>query len=70
MSTAEKPTAADQQEADHEEICRLVAAGLPVTDPELRRRVRERSEGARREIYERHGLVDWAVPMNREARDE
>jgi hypothetical protein len=70
MSTAEKPKAVEQKEADHDEICRLVAAGQKVTDPELIRRVRERSEAVQKEIRDRFGVVEWAVEMVREARDE
>ena len=69
MSTAEKAPAT-QDQADLEEVCRLVAAGQKVTDPELLRRIQERSEASRKQIRERFGVVDWAVPMIREARDE
>lgn len=41
-----------------------------MTDPELRRRIRERADGVRREILETHGMVEWAVEMVRDARDE
>ncbi len=71
MSTIEKPPATDPQaDADAEEVLRLVCEGKPVTDPELRRRVHERAQRVRQEIVERYGIVDWAVPMIREARDE
>jgi hypothetical protein len=59
-----------QAEADSKEVARLVAEGKRVTDPELRRRVTERAEKVRREIFEKHGVVDWAVDMIRDARDE
>jgi hypothetical protein len=55
--------------ADLAEVCRLVASGQRVTDPELLKRIRERSEKATREIFERHGLLDIAVPYIRELRD-
>ncbi len=67
MSTIDRPSAQEQAQADHEEVCRLVAAGKRVTDPELRRRIAER---VRQEILEKHGVVEWAVEMIRDARDE
>ena len=65
MGTVEKPSA----KADLEEVCRLWAEGKPVTDPELIRRVRERSVAARRAVFERSGLLDIAVPAIRALRD-
>jgi hypothetical protein len=56
--------------ADMEEICRLVGEGKRVTDPELFQRIRERSEAAQRETFEKYVLVEWAVDLIREARDE
>jgi hypothetical protein len=41
-----------------------------VSDPELRRRIRARAEKVRQEILEKHGVVEWAVDMIRDARDE
>jgi hypothetical protein len=52
------------------EVCRLIAEGKRVTDPELRRRIRERSEAVQREVLEKFGVVEWAVDLIREARDE
>jgi hypothetical protein len=46
-----------------------LAEGKPVTDPELIRRVRERSVAARRAVFERSGLLDIAVPAIRALRD-
>ena len=40
-----------------------------MTDPELIRRVRERSVAARRAVFERNGLLDIAVPAIRALRD-
>jgi hypothetical protein len=65
---AEKP-AAMQERDDVEEVFRLYAEGKPVTDPDLIRRIRERSEAARRAIFERNGLLDIAVPSIRALRD-
>ena len=56
--------------ADMDEVCRLVSEGKRVTDPELLKRIRERSEAVQREILEKHGVVEWAVDLIREARDE
>ena len=53
-----------------DEVCRLIAVGQPIDDPELLNRIRARSEAARRAIFEEHGPVEWAVEMIREARDE
>jgi hypothetical protein len=69
MSTIDRSQAA-QEQADAEEVMRLVAEGKRVTDPELLRRVQERAERVRRQIVERHGIVEWAVDLIRETRDE
>jgi hypothetical protein len=54
--------------ADVQEVYRLMAEGRPVTDPGLIKRVRERSEAARRAVFERNGLLDVAVPLIRALR--
>lgn len=41
-----------------------------MTDPELRERIRARAEEERQQIAEKHGVVEWAVDMIRDARDE
>ncbi len=56
--------------ADLEEVSRLVSEGKPVTDPALLKRIYERSEEIQRQIREKHGVVEWAVALIREARDE
>jgi hypothetical protein len=61
---------ATQEQADREEVTRLVSQGKRVTDPELRRRITERGDAARRAMLERHGVRDIAVELLREARDE
>jgi hypothetical protein len=69
--TLERETAIDPQErADMDEVSRILAEGKRVTDPELRRRITERSAAVQREILERFGVVDWAVDLIREGRDE
>jgi hypothetical protein len=71
MSTShETEPALSQQERDSAEVRRLFAEGKPVTDPELIRRIRERSEAARKAVFERNGLLDVAVPFIRELREE
>jgi hypothetical protein len=59
-----------QAEADIAEVARLVAEGKRVTDPELLRRIRQRSEALRREMLRTQGLTDIAVDLVRESRDE
>ena len=63
-------TPATQERADMTEVLRLVSEGKRVTDPELRRRVAERSEAVQRQIRDRFGVVEWAVDLIREGRDE
>ncbi len=41
-----------------------------MTDPELRRRIMQRGDAARRVMLERHGVRDIAVELLREPRDE
>ena len=57
------------QESDLEAVFGLFAEGRPVTDPELIRRIRERSEAARQVVSERNGVLDIAVPYVRALRD-
>lgn len=59
-----------QEQANSQEVARLIAGGKKVSDPELRRRIRARAEIVRQEILEKHGVVEWAVDMIRDARDE
>jgi len=49
-------------------VAERVASGQPVP-PEVVRRVRERAERIRREVLERHGVLDIGVPAIRELRD-
>jgi len=58
-----------QERDDLEEVYRLCAEGKRVTDSDLIRRIRERSEAARRAVFERNGLLDIAVPSIRALRD-
>jgi len=55
--------------ADHEEVARAGAERRPV-DLEVSKRVRERAARIREEIVRSHGMLDVAVELIREARDE
>ena len=55
--------------ADLKEVCRQAASG-GVRDPELLRRIQERSAKAREEILQKHGVLNVAVDLIREIRDE
>ncbi len=70
MPTVEKPPAVDQVEADRKEIDRLFSEGTRVTDPDLRRRIQERADRVRQEMFEKHGLTNIAAELIREVRDE
>jgi hypothetical protein len=59
-----------QVEADVAEVVRLVSEGKRVTDPELLRRIRERSDALRCEMMETQGVTNIAVELVRESRDE
>ena len=65
MAIVNKPS---QEQEDAEEVMRLVMEGKRVTDPALIRRVQQRAEKVRREIVEKHGVVEWAVDLIRDAR--
>ena len=62
--------AIEQEQADRQEVMRLVQAGQRVTDPDLRRRIQERGDFARQAMFERNGVTDIAVELIREGRDE
>ncbi len=55
--------------ADLEEVLRQAARGR-VTDPDLIRRVTRRAEQVRQEILREHGILNVAVDLIREGRDE
>jgi hypothetical protein len=56
--------------ADMEEVVRLISEGKRVTDPSLLKRIHDRAEAVRRHAREKYGVVEWAVDLIREARDE
>ncbi len=66
MNMLERPS----PQSDLEVVCRMIAEGRKVTDPDLLNRLRERSEQATRGVLGRHGLLDVAVDLIRESRDE
>jgi hypothetical protein len=55
--------------ADMQAVVEAVAAGRPVA-PEVARRIRERSEKARQENLDQHGVRAVAVDLIREVRGE
>jgi len=55
--------------ADLEAICNAIAAGRR-PDPELARRAAERADRMREEVRRRHGILNIAVDLIREGRDE
>ena len=66
MATVDKPF----PQTDLEELCRLIAEGKKVADPNLLKRIQQRSDQATHEVFEKHGLLDVAVDLIREGRDE
>jgi hypothetical protein len=62
------PIAADIM-ADMQAVAEAAAAGRPV-DPDVARRVRERSERVQEELLRRYGVREIAVDLIRQGRDE
>lgn len=54
---------------DLESVAAAVATGVK-PDPELARRVRERSQKATEAVFRRHGVLNIAVDLIRQTRDE
>jgi hypothetical protein len=54
-------------QADEAAVMQAFLTGTPV-DPDVAKRVQERSRLIRDEIFRKHGLVDVAVPAIRELR--
>jgi hypothetical protein len=52
-----------QEDADSQEVARLVSEGKRVTDPDLRRRVQERAEQVRKEMLAKHGVTNIAAEL-------
>jgi hypothetical protein len=55
-------------QADREEICRAVREHRR-PDPEVAKRVHERAEKLRQEVFQKHGLLDIGIDIIREMRD-
>jgi hypothetical protein len=71
MASVEQPSDIPPEAmADMEEVCRLIAQGMRVTDPALRKRISDRSEQVWRVMLEKHGMTNIAVDLIREVRDE
>jgi hypothetical protein len=56
-------------EADAQAVIDSLTSGKPL-DPGVARRVHERAQGIREEIYQQHGLLDLGVPLIRELRGD
>ena len=56
-------------QADREEVWRAIVEKRPV-DPEVAKRVHARAEMVRARIIKERGILDVAVDLIREARDE
>jgi hypothetical protein len=69
MATPDKLTSAADLEADARAVIEHAVTGKPL-DPEIARRVRERSERATEELRRKYGTLDVAVDLIRETRDE
>jgi hypothetical protein len=69
MSTETKTTGIPPEiKEDMDAVAEHIRSGKPL-GPETTRRIRERAEKITRETYEKHGLLDIAVPAIRELRD-
>jgi hypothetical protein len=64
--TADSPAVV---QADLRAVIDSLVSKTPL-DPAIARRVEERAERMRQELFERHGLLNVAVDLIREARDE
>jgi hypothetical protein len=58
-----------KSDPDLKAVIEHLISGKPL-DPELERRVRERSEKATQELFEKYGYMNVAVDLIRECRDE
>lgn len=54
---------------EFEAVLEHLRTGKPLP-PEMDRRIRERAEKIREEVFKKHGLVDIAVPSIRELRGD
>lgn len=58
----------EELEADTKAVMEFLITGKPI-DPEIARRIRERGDRIREEIYAEHGLLDIGTPAIRALRD-
>jgi hypothetical protein len=58
-----------QFEADLDELANSVSSRRPV-DPDVKRRIRERSQQIREDRFKKQGFLNVAVELIREIRDE
>lgn len=69
VSTLETNDLSAEERADAQAVFARLASGEPL-DADVARRVRERSEQVRDEVFRQHGLLNVAVDLIRAARDE
>jgi hypothetical protein len=55
-------------DSDTKAVIEMLTTGKPL-DPETYRRIRERADHIRDEVFQKHGLLDIGVPSIRELRD-
>ena len=69
MNAADAPADPAQSQADEAAVADHLLAGRPL-DPEIYCRVRARAERITAELRRRHGEMNLAVDLIRDARDE
>lgn len=69
MKTSQSDPIAADVLADMQAVAEAAAAGRPL-DPEVARRVRERSERVQKELLKRYGVREIAVDLIRQGRNE
>jgi hypothetical protein len=69
MKNSEPTPVPPEVMADLQAVADAVAAGRPV-DPEVARRVRERSEKVQEELLRQYGVREIAVDLIRQGREE
>ena len=70
MDTAATPTGVPPDVlADAQAVIDSVSSGKPL-DRDVARRVHERAQRIREQIFQQHGLLDLGVPLIRELRGE
>jgi hypothetical protein len=69
MKTTETAALPVDVMADIQAVAAAAAAGIPL-DPEIARRVRERSKTVQEELLRRYGIREIAVDLIRQGREE